>query len=88
MPPIPTAAIFNLSDGAICPWLLPNTELGTIVNAAAAAVLLCRKDLLEMFDIVIFFYRLILNNDILTVSYLMKVTIRRKYRQSSKHEQI
>jgi hypothetical protein len=40
--------MFNLSDGAVYPWLFPSIELGTTVNAAAAAALLCRKLLLEM----------------------------------------
>jgi hypothetical protein len=41
--------MFSLSVGAVYPWLLPRIELGTIVSAAAAAVPLLRKDLLEMF---------------------------------------
>jgi hypothetical protein len=57
MPPIPTAAIFSLSDGAMNPWLFPRIVLGTIVKAARAAELLCRNDLLEMFDIKILFFR-------------------------------
>lgn len=30
IPPIPTTAIFSLSDGAVCPWLLPKIEFGAI----------------------------------------------------------
>jgi hypothetical protein len=35
------------------PWLLPRILLGAIVKAAAAAVPVLRKDLLEKFDIII-----------------------------------
>jgi hypothetical protein len=61
IPPIPTQAMFNLSVGAVYPWLLPKIELGATVKAAAAAALLCRKFLLEMLVIVMmFFFMLVL----------------------------
>jgi hypothetical protein len=53
-PPIPTPKMFNLSLGATCPKLLPNTVLGTIVGATAnpmaAVAPVWRNFLLEMFD--------------------------------------
>ena len=53
MPPIPIAAMFILSDGEMCPKLLPNIELGAMVKPATAAAPDFKKVRLEMFAIII-----------------------------------
>ena len=56
IPPIPTAAMFNLSDGALCPNAAPITLPGTTVIAAKPAPEVFKKSALEIFfDIVVNF---------------------------------
>ena len=56
MPPMPTAAIFSISLGALYPILFPSTFEGTIVRPAAAIAPVSRNFLLEMLvDISTFF---------------------------------
>lgn len=74
MPPIPTAAIFNLSLGDTCPWLIPRIELGAMVMPAKAIAPVLRKSLLEMSDIISYFKGLLF-----VVDYYVAIRIHFSY---------
>ena len=55
LPPMPIPAMFNLSEGAIFPTLLPRTRLGTSVKTTVAAAVFSKNSRLDITSLFIIY---------------------------------